>query len=74
MSKPRTISTAGSREDYYDLDHYQRTIRGEDADYCAKTRGGDGVGYGGQQVGTPKAPEGEQDNWQLHPTYGWIER
>ena len=54
MSQFRTISTAGSREDYYDLDHYQRTIRGEDADYRAQTRGGDGVGYGVQKVATPE--------------------
>jgi hypothetical protein len=68
------VSTAGTREDSYDLDHYRRTVSGEDSDYRTQTRGGDSVGYGGQQVGTPQAPEGEQDNWQLHPTYGWIER
>jgi len=47
-----TIPAAGTREDYYDLDHYQRTVRGEDADYRAQTRGGDGVGYGVQKVAT----------------------
>lgn len=47
------ISTAGSREDSYDLDHYQRTISGEDADYCTQTRGGDSVGHGGGKVGAP---------------------
>jgi hypothetical protein len=69
-----TFSATGSREDYYDLDHYQRTVRGEDADYRAKTRGGDGVGYGSTEVATPKPPEGEQNDWELHPAYGWIKR
>jgi hypothetical protein len=46
-----TVSSAGTREDSYDLDHYQRTVRGEDSDYWAQTRGGDGVGYGMQEVG-----------------------
>jgi hypothetical protein len=48
-----TLSTPWTREDSYDLDHYQRTVQGEDADYWAQTRGGDGVGYGMQEVGTP---------------------
>ena len=34
-----TSATAGTREDSYDLDHYCRTVRGEDADYRTKTRG-----------------------------------
>ena len=67
-----TFSATWTREDYYDLDHYQRTVRGEDADYRTKTRGGDGVGYGSAEVGAPQAPESEQDDWQLHPAYGWI--
>lgn len=68
------ISTAGSGEDYYDLDHYQRTVPRQDADHRTQTRGGDSVGHGGGKVGAPTPIEGEQDNWQLHPTYGWIER
>ena len=47
------FSTAGSREDHYDLDHYQRTISGEDVDYRTQTRGGDSVGHGGSKVGAP---------------------
>jgi hypothetical protein len=69
-----SFSAAGTWEDSYDLDHYQRTVRGEDSDYRTQTRGGDSVGYGGQQVATPKPPQSEQDNWELHPTYGWLER
>lgn len=56
------IPAAGTREDGYDLDHYQRTIRGEDADYRAQTRGGDGVGYGGEKVATSTQAQGSQDH------------
>jgi hypothetical protein len=51
-SEHGALSTPWTREDSYDLDHYQRAIRGEDADYWAQTRGGNGVGYGMQEVGT----------------------
>ncbi len=47
-----SFSAAGTREDYYDLDHYQRTVRGEDSDYRTQTRGGDSMGSGSAQVGT----------------------
>jgi hypothetical protein len=70
--KHGVVSTTRSRQDSYDLDHYQRTVRGEDADYCTQTRGGDGVGYGSKEVGTSQAFESIEDDWQLHPAYGWI--
>ena len=44
------VPTTGTREDSYDLDHYQRAVRGEDADYRTQTRGGDSVGYRMQKV------------------------
>jgi len=69
-----TFSSAGTREDGYDLDHYQRTVSGEDSDYRTQTRGGDSLGHRGEEVGTPAPNESEQDNWQLHPAYGWIDR
>jgi hypothetical protein len=68
------FSATGTWEDHYDLDHYQRTVRGQDADYRTQTRGGDSVGCRSKEVGAPATIESEQDNWQLHPTYGWIER
>ena len=46
-SKHGTILTPGTREDHYDLDHYQRTISGQDSDYRTQTRGGDSLGHGG---------------------------
>jgi hypothetical protein len=67
-----SFSAAGTREDYYDLDHYQRTISGQDSDYRTQTRGGDSVGQRGQEVGAPQTLESFQDDWQLHPAYGWI--
>jgi hypothetical protein len=56
------ISSAGTREDSYDLDHYQRTVSGQDSDYRTQTRGGDSVGHRGAEVGTPQAPQSEQNN------------
>ena len=73
-TKHGTVPAAGTREDGYDLDHYQRTVSGEDSDYRTQTRGGDSLGHRGKEVGTPAPNESEQDNWQLHPAYGWIDR
>ena len=63
-SQPGTIPAPGTGEDYYDLDHYQRTVRGEDADYRTQTRGGDGVGYGVQKVGASEVFTRVEDNGQ----------
>jgi hypothetical protein len=55
------VSASRSGEDYYDLDHYCRTVRGDDADYRTQTRGGDGVGYGNEKVGTPQRLKDSKD-------------
>lgn len=47
-----TFSSTGFGEDHYDLDHYCRTVSGEDLDYCTQKSGGDGVGYRDKKVGT----------------------
>jgi hypothetical protein len=57
-----SISTPWAWQDSHDLDHHQRAVRGDDADYRAQARGGDGVGYGSEKVGPPKEPKGSQDN------------
>ena len=57
-----TISAAGTREDYYDLDHYQRTVRGEDSDYRTQKSGGDGVGRRGEKMATLVALERIESN------------
>jgi hypothetical protein len=61
MPKHRTIFATGTRQDSYDLDHYQRTVRGEDLDYCAKKSGGDGMGYRDKKVGTPAPAQSLED-------------
>ena len=66
------IPTAGTREDYYDLDHYQRTVRGEDADYSAKKSGGDSVGHGGKEVGTPFTITSIQIDGKPKPKISWV--
>ena len=67
------ISTPGTREDCYDLDHYQRTVRGEDSDYRTQKSGGDSVGCGSSKVATSTPFKSVKDNWHLNPTYGWLE-
>ena len=62
-----TIPAAGTGEDSHDLDHYQRTISGEDADYRAQTRGGDGVGYGVQKVATLSPVTRLENNGEPEP-------
>jgi hypothetical protein len=47
-----SVPTTGAREDSYDLDHYQRTVSGQDFDYCTQKSGGDGMGYRDKKVGT----------------------
>jgi hypothetical protein len=63
-TKHGPIPAAGTREDYYDLDHYCRTVRGEDADYRTQARGGDGVGHGSTQVATPETLTRLEDHGQ----------
>jgi len=46
------VPTTGTREDSYDLDHYCRTVSGQDFDYCTQKSGGDGMGYRDKKVGT----------------------
>ena len=66
-TKHGTIPAAGSREDHYDLDHYCRTVQGEDSDYRTQTRGGDSVGHGGKEVGTPQASQSQQNHGNTKP-------
>jgi hypothetical protein len=49
-TKHGALLTAGTREDHYDLDHYQRTVSGEDSDYRTQTRGGDSVAHRNKKV------------------------
>ena len=68
------FSSSGTWEDSDDAHHHCGTISREDLDHRPQESGGDGVGHGGQEVGAPKPPEGLEDDWQLHPAYGWIKR
>ena len=70
----RIVSTSGSWQNGNNPDNNQGTVQREDADRWPKARDGDSVGHGVPEVGASTQTEGEQDNWELHPTYGWIER
>ena len=66
-----TVPAAGTREDYYDLDHYQRTVRGDDSDYCTQTRGGDSLGYRSEKVGASSWVESIEDNGKPPSPFIW---
>jgi hypothetical protein len=59
-----SISTPWTWEDSDNADHHCGTIREEDFNYRAKAGSGDGVGRGGEEVGTSKTLEGFKDYWQ----------
>jgi hypothetical protein len=69
-----SFSSTWTGQNSDDPDNHSGTIRGENTDHSAQESSGDGVGRRGNEVGSFKAPESVEDNWQLHPTYGWIER
>lgn len=69
-----TISTPRSGKNSDNTDHHSGTIHRENASDCTKEGGGDSVGHGDQKVGTFVTSYNIQDNWELHPTYGWVER
>ena len=70
----RTISTAGAGKDSDNTDHHSGTVYRQDVGDSPKESGRDSMGHGDQKVGTSETLESVQDNWELHPTYGWIER
>jgi hypothetical protein len=70
----RIVSTSGSWQNGNNPDNNQGTVQREDVDRWPKARDGDSVGHGVQEMGTFVTSYDIQDNWELHPTYGWIER
>lgn len=69
-----SFSSAGPWQDSDDPDDHSGAIRGEDTDHSAQESSGDRLGHRGNEMGSSEAPESLEDNWQLHPAYGWIER
>ena len=70
----RTISSTGTGKDSDNTDHHSGTVYRQDVGDSPKESGRDSMGHGDKEVGTSQAPQSEQDNWELHPTYGWVER
>jgi hypothetical protein len=66
------VPATGTREDDDHPHHHCGTIPRQDTDHRPQESGGDSVGHGGKEVETPQPPESLEDDWQLHPTYGWI--
>jgi hypothetical protein len=70
----RTISTTGTGKDSDNADHHSGTVYRQDVNHSPKTSSRDSMGHRDKEVGTSETLESVQDNWELHPTYGWIER
>lgn len=60
--EPRTIPATRPGEDGDDTDHHCGADARKDADYCPQESRGDSMGHGGNQMGTPQAPESSQGN------------
>ena len=69
-----SFSAAGTWQDDDNPDHHCGADARQDFNYRAQESSRDSMGRGGEEVGTFKPPQGEQDHWYLHPAYGWIER
>jgi hypothetical protein len=69
-----SFSTTWAGEDSDDAHHHCGADARKDIDSGTQASSGDSVGCGSGKMGTSFPLESEQDNWQLHPTYGWIER
>jgi hypothetical protein len=67
-----TFSAPRPWQDYNHTYNHSRTIQGQDADHSTQEGSGDSVGHRSAEVGTPQASQSIEDDWQLHPTYGWI--
>ena len=67
-----SVSTPWTWEDNSNIDYDSGTISGQDIDHSTKKGSGDSVAHGSTEVGTPQASQGIEDDWQLHPAYGWI--
>lgn len=68
------ISPARIGQDFNHADYHIGAIQRQDLDSGAEESSRNRLGHRGKEVGTSVALEGEQNNWHLHPTYGWIER
>ena len=73
-TKRGSVSTSGTWEDNYDPNHHRGAVYGQDPDHSTEEGSGDSVAHRNKKVEPSTTPESEQDDWELHPTYGWIER
>jgi len=69
-----SFSAPWTGEDDNNPDNHCRTVSRENADHCTQTSSRDSVGHRGTEMGPSETSKGLEDTWQLHPTYGWIER
>jgi len=68
------ISCPGFGQVSNGVDHHRGAIYGKDTDHRTQESSGDSLAHRNRKVEPSQPPESEQDDWELHPTYGWIER
>jgi len=73
-TKHGTVPASGAWEDNYDANHHRGAVYGEDSDHRTQESSGDSLAHRNKKVEPPETSESEQDDWELHPTYGWIDR
>jgi hypothetical protein len=67
-----TVSSTGTWEDHNDAHHHCGTISREDANHRPQTSGGDGMGRGGEEVGTSLASFSFQNYGVSNAKIVWI--
>jgi hypothetical protein len=69
-----SFSATGTWQNSDDAYHHCGADARQNADNSTQASSGDSVGHRSSKMATSIPLESEQDNWHLHPTYGWIER
>jgi hypothetical protein len=69
-----SFSATWAGEDSDNAHHHCGADARKDLDSSTQASSRNSVGCGSSKMGTSFPLESEQDNWHLHPTYGWIER
>lgn len=65
------VPAAGLGQDDNNTNDHSGTVSGQDVNHRAQESSGDSLGHGGQEVGTPQAPQGKQNNGQSQLSFEW---
>lgn len=65
------VPPPGLRKDNNNPNYDSGAIPWEDSNHRAQKGSGDSMGHGGQEVGTPQAPQGKQNNGKSQLAFDW---